>query len=876
MAGSKLKPLMAAGAMSLLILPASAQGPAATQDTAPSSTAPSNTAPSDSVGPTPSDTTPAPSADTSTELPAVEVIQKEVAPEPSPPKKQAPKKQAAAPTPQPAPSTLPTEPLVPGTGGIDSGTVLMSPVSGSAIAIGKYPGAVGRGSASDIERTGDTYAPQVLQQTVPGVILEDAQGNAFQQSLQFRGFDSSPVNGVPQGLAVYQNGVRINEAFGDIVNWDFLPDNAIDGMTIIGANPVFGLNALGGAVTILMRDGFNYQGAELDVRGGSFGRYQGALTLGANSGAWGGFLALEGIHDSGYRNFSPARVRRMYTDVGAKGDNTEFHVNFTGANNYLGVTAAAPIELLDLGWSNTFTSPQTSINEMAMVSGNGSVKATDTLMFSGVAYYRWFRQRHLDGNLIDAMDCAAPSAGLLCIEDDDPAEGLAEDVNGNNFPFDPSIAYGSLDRTKQNAGSYGAALQGVEKTPVAGLPNQFLLGASFDHGNVPYESSSELGYVGQQFVVHGFSPSFVIAQPDDFAARNITTENTYLGLYVSDTLDVTQDFALTVGGRYNYARIKLTDNTGNNPEVDGDNKYYRFNPMVGGTYQLGGGTTLFGSYAEANRAPTPAELACADPVNPCLIESFLTADPPLQQVVSQTYELGLRGKVASWGQDQNLQWTAGLFHALNTNDIIAVASPVQGRGFFQNAGDTLRQGVELGARYTEKRLMLYANYAFVDATFQSPLELASPNNPAAVACTGDPTQSCVNVTKGDRIPGIPQHRFKTGFEYWVTPEWKLGADLVAASNQIYFGDEGNDNTPLAGYATVDLHSSYDVTQNVQVYGLINNLFNSHYGLFGNYFNLAQANQAAAADGLGANFFTDPRTITPAAPFAAYGGVRVRY
>jgi iron complex outermembrane recepter protein len=860
------KLLAAAGALLLLAQPVSAQ------DTAPANP----TSPSDSVAPTPGGTAapaPVPSNDTE-ELPAVEVIQKQAAPAPKAAQtKAAPKKQAAAPTPQP---NVPIEKFDPGTGGIDSGTVLMSPVDGSAIPIGKYPGAVGRGSAADIQRTGDTYLPQVLQQTVPGVILEDAQGNAFQQNLQFRGFDSSPVNGVPQGLAVYQNGVRINESFGDIVNWDFLPDNAIDGMTIIGANPVFGLNALGGAVTISMRDGFNYQGAELDARGGSFGRYQGALTLGANSGAWGGFVALEGIHDSGYRDFSPSRIRRMYTDIGAKGDNSEFHLNFTGANNFLGVATAAPIQLLDLGWSNTFTSPQTTKNELAMISTNGSVKATPTLTLSGVGYYRWFRQRHLDGNLIDALECDAPAAGLLCIEDGDPAEGLATDVNGNNFPFDPSIAYGSLDRTKQQADSYGFALQGVEKTPLGKLPNQFLLGASIDHGHVPYETSSELGQLGQQFVVNAFSPPFVFAEPDDFAARNLTTQNTYVGAYFSDTLDVTSDLAVTVGGRYNFARIQITDNTGNDPEVDGDNKYYRFNPMAGATYQLGWGTTLFGSYAEANRAPTPAELACADPVNPCLIESFLTADPPLQQVVSQTYELGLRGRLASLGAGQNLQWTAGLFHALNTNDIIAVASPIQGRGFFQNAGDTLRQGVEAGLRYTEKRLMFYANYAFVSATFETPLELASPNNPAAVPCSGDPTATCVNVSPGDRIPGIPEHRFKTGFDYWATPQWKFGADLVVASNQIFFGDEGNDNAPLAGYATVNLHTSYDVTQNVQVYGIVNNLFDSHYGLFGNYFNLAQANQAASADGLGDNFFTDPRTITPASPFAAYGGVRFKY
>ena len=163
---------------------------------------------------------------------------------------------------------------------------------------------MGRGSAEDIARTGYTYVPEVLQQTVPGVILGDAQGNVFQRNLQYRGFESSPVNGVPQGLAVYQNGVRINESFGDIVNYDFLPDNAISGMTIIGANPVFGLNALGGALTIFMRDGFNYQGAELNVMGGSFGRYQGGARRRRQSGSWGGFMALEGIHDDGYRDFS--------------------------------------------------------------------------------------------------------------------------------------------------------------------------------------------------------------------------------------------------------------------------------------------------------------------------------------------------------------------------------------------------------------------------------------------------------------------------------------------------------------------------------------------------------------------------------------------
>ena len=155
------------------------------------------------------------------------------------------------------------------------------------------------------------------------------------------------------------------------------------------------------------------------------------------------------------------------------------------------------------------------------------------------------------------------------------------------------------------------------------------------------------------------------------------------------------------------------------------------------------------------------------------------------------------------------------------------------------------------------------------------VQLPAPNNPTAVPCNDAPDAQCANATKGDRLPGIPEHRFKTGMEYWFTPQIKGGFDVVVASNQIFYNDWANTNAPLAGYATVNLHGSYDVTKNVQIYGLIDNLFNAHYGLFGNYFNLDNANGAAAAAGLGSNFFTNPETIVPGAPLAAYGGVRIK-
>jgi len=757
--------------------------------------------------------------------------------------------------------------------------VQMSPLKGSEIPIEKVPSAVGRATAADFARTGDVQATDVLQSTVPGVILSDAQGNVFQRTLQYRGFDASPLNGAAQGIAVYQNGVRINEAFGDIVNWDFLPSNAIEGITIVGANPVFGLNAIGGAATIVMRDGFSFQGTEVDTRFGSYGRVEGSLTTGGRSGAWGAFLAIEGIRDDGFRDFSESEIRRMYADVGVKTSEAEFHLNFTGAKNEVGVTAAAPVQLLDLGWERTFTSPQTTDNDLAMVSLNGAVKVTDTTKVSGLAYYRKFKQKHVDGNIVEAEDCGGANAGELCLEEEE-----AEDQNGNpillaDLGVDPE-GLGSIDRTSQNAKSFGGALQAVDKSLLFGLPNQFLIGTSYDHGRVKYGAGSELGFFGPKFVVNSFGTPIFLTEPDDFFPRALTTTNDYVGVYFSDTLDVTSRLALTVGGRYNYARLDLQNNNpeeGEEDKLTGTHTFERFNPMAGATYQLMPGLTLFGSYAEANRAPTAAELACADPEAPCLIESFLTADPPLQQVVNRTYELGLRGELASWSNDRRLEWTLGGFHALNADDIIPVSAPTQGRGFFQNAGDTLRRGVEAGMQYTDTRWTAYANYAFIDATFEDSLELSSPDNPAAVPCSNGVADAlCVNVSPGDRIPGIPQHRFKVGVDYWITPKWKFGGDLVAASNQVFFGDEGNDAKTLDGYATVDLHTSYDVTDRIQVYGLVDNVFDSRHGLFGNFFNRELANNAGEAGGLPDDFFTDARTITPAAPITAYSGVKVRF
>ncbi|MFM7083577.1 MAG: TonB-dependent receptor, partial [Hyphomicrobium sp.] len=718
------------------------------------------------------------------------------------------------------------------------------------------------------------------------IILSDTAGGGLRTDIQYRGFDASPVGGRSQGLAVYQNGVRINESFGDTVNLDLIPAIAISNITVLGANPIYGLNAIGGAIGITMKDGFNTRGGTIDAMGGSFGRGQVAVEYGALSqtGNVASYVAFEALTDKGFRDFAQANIYRFYGDIGFKGSAVELHLSVNAADSVAGVSTAAPKEILDVGWNRTFTTPQTTDLQVVMPTLSAKVQATETLSFSGLAYYRGFKSNVLDANLSEITNCS----GVLCAE----GENLYN-LGGATIPYSSALdPIGTFDRINQDANSFGFSLQSVEKARVFDRPNTFILGTSYDHGKVQYTTSSDIGTIGDRFVVSdtglglGPGPDVPPGEPSDYAPRNLITKNDYIGAYFLNTFDLTDAFSLTVGGRYNFARIQLSDQTGYYPDLNSTASFGRFNPMAGGTYKFSNALSFYSGYSEANRAPTPAELACSDPANPCIIESFLTDDPPLKQVVSRSVEAGFRGEIKT-SPSEVWTWSAGYFRTQNQDDIINVVSQdVPGRGYFTNAGDTLRTGLELALGYKNNRLSVYGSYALVDATFQDYLELPAPNTPEGTQdCTGTSgpdAPQCNFVKPGDHLPGIPQNRFKTGFEYYVTSKWKFGSDLIAQSSQYFFGDESNNNKPLGGFARVDLHSSYDVSENIQVYGLIKNLFDTRYGLFGTYYDTGLVNDEGGlwsispAQAAGYGELNDARSITPAAPFAAYGGMRIKF
>ncbi len=756
----------------------------------------------------------------------------------------------------------------------------------------KIPGTVQTLTPPDFTRTESPNVTGTLFQRIPGVSVSDPSGNTAAQELSYRGFAASPVQGTPQGIAVYMSGIRFNEAFGDTINWDFIPTIAIDTADLWTNNPVFGLNALGGAINLKMKNGFTYRGTEAEVQGGSFGTFTGAVQTGIQFGDDALYLAAQGSHQGGWRFQSSADLTRLYADFGRRVDRGEFHLVAAGSRASLGVAAATPIQLLDqIDDRSVFTTPQTTKNLMGLVGLNGNYALTNTWSLQGNLYVRGYSQNHLDGNVADTERCSTSASPQfrdhLCLEDDGFArpnpvttafrdQFAILDQSNNAIPCPPgsgntcnATPYGTIDRTANRATTLGGSLQSASTESLFGHGNNFLLGGSIDYSTGSFNSDSTLGFiypdlfVGINRAIPGNGAIIRTLGNVGFVPVDTSTRNTYYGFYGLDTFDIDERLSLIAGGRLNVASIAVGDRLGDAPELNSNQTYAHFNPVSGLTYKLTPGLTAYFGYSQSNRAPTPLETACSDPNRPCLIESSLVSDPPLKQVVASTYEAGLRSNLALDGG--KLEWKAALFRTNSSDDIINVASTVEGRGFFQNVPGTRRQGVEASIQYESSQWLVYAGYSLIDATYQFTGDLSSPNNPMAN------DEGNVLVTPGKRIPLIPLMQGKLGIDFKPTPEWTIGLDTVAVSSRYFQGDDANQNAQLPAHWLVNLHATFQATERVQFFGLINNLFNRRYALFGTYFDPESVTNVGLPIVL-----SDRRTEVLGAPLAVYGGIRITF
>jgi len=701
-----------------------------------------------------------------------------------------------------------------------------APLPGLGTPLEQIPSNVQTFGARDLERQRTGGVAEYLNLNANSVSFNSPTGNSFQPDVSFRGFTASSLLGTPQGLSVFQDGVRINEAFADIVNWDLIPKNAVASMQLLpGSNPVFGLNTLGGALTINMKDGFRFAGAGAEVSAGSFGRTSVSADAGGNNGTLAGFMAVEGIDDSGWRDHSSTRIRRMY----ARGDLHEAHddvnVAVTLADNFLEGTQALPVSMLG-NPKQAYTWPDTTENRLGFVNANWQHAFAPETVFAANAYYRRLT-----------------------------TSGVNSNVNGDYAPPEqPFEAFNIL--TNANTHAWGASFQLTLQHTIAAMTHQFVAGVAYDSGNTDFTQSEQPATFSADRDTIGIG---------DFSLEtNVATTNRALGVYVADTVAVAPQWSLSLSGRYNSARIVTQDLTGESPAINGTNTFRRFNPALGLTWTASPQVNVFGGVNQGTRVPTAVELTCADPAAPCTLPNIFVADPPLKQVVATTFEVGVRGRVGT-----TAFYSAAIYRTDLADDIqfIGAGSGAVNAGYFQNVGNTRRQGIELTSGTTLGEVRLIARYSFLDATFQTGFVESSPNNATADA------DGLIYVQPGNRLPTLPRNAFRLRAD-WTHGPIAVGATLAAFDSQYARGNENNADPAgkVPGYAVVAMDASWNITPEWQLFARIDNVFNRTYQNFGI---------------LGANYFRGPGNTfdaglagpeafrSPGAPFGAWIGIQYR-
>jgi outer membrane receptor protein involved in Fe transport len=694
------------------------------------------------------------------------------------------------------------------------------------------------------------------------VTVSEPQGNPFQPELSFRGYSVSGLLGLPQGLALYQNGARINEPFGDVVNFDTVPEVAVDEIAIAsGASPLFGLNALGGAVSATMKSGFSFEGVGLEASGGDFGRAAVSVEGGGNDGRRAAYAAVTVFEEDGWRDHSPSEVVQAYADLALRGERGELGLSLTLADSDLNGNGAAPLDLLAADRRAVFTYPDNTRNELAFLQARGDRALGPRGRLEGGLYYRRSNQNTLNGDETDVDECEDDAfEDLLCAEDgegepvvDLDGDFIAEDEVGEE-PF------AVFNRSTRESDSWGGALQYVHSAHGGSPFEELILGVTLDSSTTDFMSGTELGLLTEDRTV---DPSGVFLGDDEFRT-GLEAQSLAWGAQVAAAFAFSERIEVTLAGRYIHVDVELDDQLGT--DLDGEHEFDRFNPSAELAYRgdlAGAPFRLFARYGESSRTPSPAELSCADPEEPCRFPNAFVADPPLEQVVARTVELGASGSRASGVGE--LDWALTLFDARNQDDITFVSSgPVVGSGYFQNAGETRRRGLEASAAWRLANLTLGGSWSAVEATFEDPLVLLAENNPSA------DVDGEIHVAPGDRIPLIPEHSGRAFVEYAFADRVTLDLSALFAADRVLRGDEANDEPTLDGFARLDAGLSAELNKVARVFIRIENVLDKEYATFGTFGDVEEIFLAEAPDA------EDPRFLTPAAPRALYAGLRLRF
>lgn len=687
-----------------------------------------------------------------------------------------------------------------------------------------------------IEQAQADTSTDLLARRLPGMQANDIQGSPYQTDLTYRGYRASGLLGAAQGLSVYLDGVRINEPFGDVVLWDLLPEFSLASVSVVpGANPAFGLNALGGTIALATVDGRSAPGLRGEAGLGSFGRKRIDASFGRSDGTsgWHQYVAAGAFDENGWRDHSEGRLAHVMAKLGRSEGATQWSVSLLGARSTLIGNGLVPQftfdddgartpDLLSTRYEAVFTHPDRTRNTLGQLAFNWS-RQHDNDRLQALAYLRGTRRETVNGDVAD-----------------EPGEIAS--LNGTT--------------TRQSAYGLAASLSRRDGD------HQWQIGASLDASRVRYRQQEQEGEfdAGRGVVAEDGS------EPELSAA--VEGRSLSLGVYATDTWRVAPRTHVTATVRANRSRVSntlttLDDTTDELIEQPRETfTYTSVNPALGVVQGLGDALSVYANIARNTRVPTAIELGCADPDKPCRLPAGLQSDPFLSQVRSTAAEIGAR-----WRPGPAQRVELSLYRTDNRDDIVFGSVSTTGQlGYFQNFPRTRNQGADLSWQASFGALSVDASASVLKATYEA----------AGTLRAGERN---VSVTPGTRMAGVPKHTFKIGADWRFASGWSAGFDLQRVGSRVTQGNEdgvaedGGDpvDLRLPGYNVVNLRMSWRPREGLELVARVANVFDKRYASYG-----AVAETVFDAQGNYTGNEADALFVAPGAPRSFFVGLRWRY
>ncbi len=771
------------------------------------------------------------------------------------------------------------------------------PLPSIGISTDIVPGSIQVIKPQDVQEQSGVSLADYLNNNTQGISFNEVGGNPWQPEIFFRGYSAGSITGNPQGLSIFVDGVRENQPFSDVVLWDTIPTWALAGTQVVaGSNPIYGLNTLGGAIAMQTKNGKLFNQGRIEGTVGSWDRTAGLIEYG---GIIEGtnvdyYFGYKHSSEHGWRDHTPSHINQAFGKIGNDFENGRIELSYTGASNNLIGNGLAPRYLLGADNEGVNTVPDLTENRYHKFNLAITQFISDTAMLSANAYYRSSNRYTLNGDAEIEWD-----ADELVIRN-----GGATDANRggkyiwgyDNYQIDEVEGETRTTKTKQDA--YGISAQLTLSDDLWGYQNHLVTGLNVE--------TSLVSFIQNEYEGSTIMPGRVIDTNSGEYENNTNLQGRTdtFGLYAVDTLSLNDKWHVTGGLRYNYTKVDNKDRRADQSagSLTEEQSWGRINPTIGVTFKPSDRYSTYWSYSESNRAPTSIELGCSNPALACSLPTQMADDPPLDDVVSKTYEVGARGNFS-----KELSWNAAIYHAMNHDDLMFISNNAQnGLGYFDNVGRTRRDGIDLGfggetlfgIANTEK-FSWNASYGYVNATYDSDLELTSDANSSRATSTtsyntydddqlledeteatsllaeiannsdvrthyntnnGSSTDlsgtyaaedtnaelidfaewvednvgletSKINVSKGDQLANLPQHRLKFRLNYDYSSDFRIGVTALGYGKAYLMGNENqkhNGDGETSGYMIFNADAHWSPAKNWLVSLKAINLFDKDY------------------------------------------------